>query len=142
MLYYLWCNPTPDYGMTVQGSPASSWFSPCQCSHSDITKSLKLRKSSEMAHCRDHPFRSFRTPRNEDSHSMKPLSTSESPETILLTFESPGTSHCQSLSSETYTAHSQKSWHSFTGRALVLPGLVNTSTALPSMVAIRMKQFD
>ena len=92
----------------------------------DVTQSLKLRKSSkEMARCRDHPSRSFWMPRNEDSQSMKPLSTSQSPETILSTFESPGTSHCLFSSSETYTARSQKSWHSFASRALVLPGLVS-----------------
>ena len=54
-----------------------------------VTQSLKLRKSSkETACCRDLPSRSFRTPRNEDSQNMKPLSTSDSPETILSTFES------------------------------------------------------
>ena len=55
----------------------------------DVTQSLKLRKSSqETACCRDHPSRSFRTPRNEDSQNTKPLPISDSPETILSTFES------------------------------------------------------
>ena len=55
----------------------------------DVTQSLKLRKNSkETACCRDHSSRSFRTPRNEDSQNMKPPSTSDSPETILSTFES------------------------------------------------------
>ena len=51
----------------------------------DVTRSLKLRKSSkETACCRNHVSRSFRTPRNEDSQNVKHLTTSESPETILL----------------------------------------------------------
>ena len=54
----------------------------------DVTQSLKLQKSSkETAHCRSHPSRSFRTPRNENSQNMKLLSTPESPDKILLTFE-------------------------------------------------------
>ena len=80
------------------------------------------------------------------------LSTSESPETILSIFESPGTSHCQFSSSETYTACSYKCWHSFAGRALVLLGLVSCiALQLPSLLwlpsiavrdIIRMKQSD
>ena len=55
----------------------------------DVTQSLKLRKSSkETACCRDHPSWSFRMPRNKGSQNMKPLLTSDSPETILSTFES------------------------------------------------------
>ena len=55
----------------------------------DITQSLKLRKSSkETACCWDHPSRSFQMPRNKDSQNMRPLSTSDSPETIVSTFES------------------------------------------------------
>ena len=51
----------------------------------NIKQWLKLRKSSkETARCRDHPCRSFRMPRNEDSQNMNPPSTSESPETIGL----------------------------------------------------------
>ena len=78
----------------------------------DVTQSLKLWKSSkETTCCRDHPSRSFRTPRNEDSQNTKPLSTSDSLETILSTFESLR----KFSSSETHTARSQKSRHSFAG---------------------------
>ena len=75
-------------------------FVPCGLKMGDATSSKMyyvtshkawkyVRKSSkETAYCRDHPSRSFQTPRNEDSQNMMPLSTSNSPETILLTFES------------------------------------------------------
>ena len=54
----------------------------------EVTQSMKLQKcSKEMACCRNHPSRSFWMLRNEDSQNMKPLSTSESSETILSTFE-------------------------------------------------------
>ena len=44
-----------------------------------------------------------------------------------------GTSHCQFSSSETHTVHSQKSWHSFAGRSLVLHSLVSCiALQLPS----------
>ena len=56
---------------------------------------------------------------------------------------------CQFSSSETHTARSQKSWHSFAGRSLVLPGLVSCiALQLPSLLSvavrdvIRMKQSD
>ena len=55
----------------------------------DVTQSLNLLNSSkETACCRVHPSRSFQTPKNKGSQNMKPLSTSDSPETILLTLES------------------------------------------------------
>ena len=63
-----------------------------------------------------------------------------------------GTSHCQFSSSETYTARSQKSWHSFANRSLVQPGLISCIALqllsllwLPSIAVwdvIRMKQSD
>ena len=76
-------------------STAYSIFVPCGFKIGDATflkmyyvtsqKALKLRKSSkETARCRNHPSPSFRKPRNEDSQNIKPQSTSESPETILL----------------------------------------------------------
>ena len=45
----------------------------------------RLASMKETARCRDHPSQSFQTPRNEDSQSMKHLSTSDSPEAILST---------------------------------------------------------
>ena len=57
----------------------------------DITQAMKLWNSSkETVCCRDHPSWSFRTPRNEDSLNLKPLSTSESPKTILSTSKAQG----------------------------------------------------
>ena len=48
-------------------------------------KAWKLQKSS--AHCRDHPFQSFRTPKNKDSRNLKPLSTPQRPYYISSTFK-------------------------------------------------------
>ena len=78
----------------------------------DIRQVVTQRNSSkETARSRDHPSRSFRTPRNEDSQNLKPLSTSESAKTLW----SSGTSPCQLASSEARTVCSWKPWHSFNG---------------------------
>ena len=63
-----------------------------------------------------------------------------------------GTSHCQFSNSETHTTRSQKSWHFFAGRSLVLHGLVSCiALELPSRLwspyiavrdIIRMNQSD
>ena len=54
----------------------------------DVTQVMTLWNSAkETARSRDHPSRGFRTPRNEDSQNLKPLSTSESAKTILSTSE-------------------------------------------------------
>ena len=96
----------------------------------DVTQSLKLRKSSkETAHCRDHPSRSFRTPRNKDSHNMKSLLTSESRKTILSTFDAD-TASCQA---KKHTACLQSPGIPLLVHSLVLPGLDSCISLQPTI---------
>ena len=54
----------------------------------DVTQVVTLWNSAkETARSRNHPSRSFRTPKSEDLQNLKPLSTSESAKTILSTSE-------------------------------------------------------
>ena len=95
----------------------------------DVTQVMTLWNcSKETAHCRDHPSRSFRTPRNEVSQNLKPLSTSESLKTIL------STSEAQELHPASWQAQKHiLCVHGSLGilspvRSLVLSGLVSCIT--------------
>ena len=87
--------------------------------------------AKETARSRDHPSRGFRTPRNEDSQNLKPLSTPESAKTIL------STSKAQELHPASWQA--QKHIPCVYGsphipslvRSLVLSGLVSCITLQP-----------
>ena len=114
----------------------------------DVTQSLRPRKSSkETARCRDHPSWSFRTPRNQDSQNLKSLSTSESPKTILSTFDADTTS-CQA---KKHSACLQSPGISSLVRSLVLPGLDSCISLQPptflciavhEIIHNAMKQLD
>ena len=119
----------------------------------EVTQSLKLRKNSrrlvagtillgasERQETKIHKTWSFRQPQIAVRQFYRRLKVS-------------GTSHCQFSSSETHTARSLKSWHSFAGRSPALQGLVSCKALqLPSHLwpqsigvrddIIRLKQSD
>ena len=95
----------------------------------DVRQVVTLWNSAkETARRRDHSSRSFRTPRNEDSQNLKPLSTSESAKTILLTSESQEL-HPASWQAQKHIPciHGSSGMPSLV-RSLVLSGLVSCIT--------------
>ena len=109
----------------------------------DVTQVVtQWNSAKETARSRDHPSRSFRTPRSEDLKILKPLSISESAKTIL------STSEAQELHPASWQAQKHiPCVHGSPGipslvRSLILSGLVSCITLqLPSLHRLLFKQY-